>query len=356
MADKHEFDVSVLLRCSPSPESAGPRQPMDVDNSRLPSPPPPPYPAQGESFLGSSDINSTYSLNVVLKSSDLSPPDQPFKNVSASTSPTSSTVVTYHPNLSSRFPGQRAQNVVNRILELNVPPTNSRIMSRRNRGNFKSELWETPERTNMFAASQSSKTRRYHSRTFPADASTQPYLEECYPQPYGSISCPPSPPPAGHENLQSTKDLSLKLENFEINLHTLHLEIEGITREYNMLLPLLPKSNDGLYSTIDASIWGPRERMAYKRTRVLENRRLNILKEIEVMERNQKPIYEEWNRRREAREPFQHPLKIIAKEIKERDLGRKWLRGEIPWADAVNMGRGLPRTTNSVDMMRRLSC
>ncbi|KAG4030263.1 hypothetical protein MFRU_012g00090 [Monilinia fructicola] len=357
MADKHEFDVSVLRRGSPSQESATLSQPMDVGTSRLPSPPPPPYPAQIE-YLGPRNISLPFpSLSVAIRSADLSPPEELFRNgVSTSTSPTDATIVTYHPHLSPRFPGRwRDRNIANHILTLDLLPLNSGIMSQRRRGNLKSEGWEPQEKATIIAAPKLAKVRRYHSRTFPADAFTQPHLEECYPQPYGAISSPHSPPLVCHENSQSTKALELELEKFEITLHTLHSGIEAVTRRYNLLVPLLPRVDNDLTLNIEASIWRRRQEIIHKKLQSLKIQRLNMLKEVETAERDLKRVYEEWIRRMEARERFKRPLKIIAAEMKERDIGRKWLRGETSWADAVSMGKGLLRTTNAADMMRRLS-
>ncbi|KAB8297154.1 hypothetical protein EYC80_002535 [Monilinia laxa] len=317
---------------------------MDVDTSRLPSPPPPPYPAQIEYLRGSRDIRLPFpSISVAIRSAGLSPSDEPFRNVSStSKSPTGSTVVTYHPHLSPRFPGRRRdRSIANRILALGMLPITSGIMSRRRRGNFKSEAWEPLEKSTIFALPKSAQARRYYSRTFPADASTQPHLEECYPQPYGVISSPHSPPLVCHENPQSTKDLDLELERLEKTLHTLHSEIEAVTVQHDLLVPLLPRPrvDNNLTLSVDSSVWGRRQETIYKRMQSLKSQRLNMLKDVETTERDLKPIYEELTRRIEARERFRRPIKIIAAEMTERNLGRKWLRGETNWAHApdINM-------------------
>ncbi|KAI9646182.1 hypothetical protein NHQ30_005622 [Ciborinia camelliae] len=362
MVEKHEFDVGILTRGSQSPQPERPSQPVDSPPRSSPSPsppsrPPPPYSVQDEGahLTGPPGRNSEYPFcHVILRSGDFSPLDQPFSHaeLSSSTPPTLSTT-TYDFSRSPRFPGRRRDlNVANNILKLKEPPPGSRIMTRRNRGKFRSEVWEAPEKTPKFYTTQPAKNRRYYSRTFPADACTQPHLDECYPQPYGTSSVSPSSPPARPH--KSTQKLYQELEHFEIRLHDLQSAMARVERQYNLLILQLPRTHDNCLN-FEPSVWGEWQQTIYQNSQFLENEHLNMSRNLKIMVRERMPICEEVKKRREARDFMEKPLKIMSRERNDRIEGRKWLRKEIPWAHAVNMGRGGSYMTNAVDMMRRVS-
>ncbi|ESZ97649.1 hypothetical protein SBOR_1965 [Sclerotinia borealis F-4128] len=358
MAEKHEFDVRILTRGSRSPDLERPSQALGIDDSPLLSPSPPPYSIQDEYFPvlsgdNSSISNSAYGVrNVPVKSYHISPPDQPFIYESSSSTPAIASllirILNPSPQVSRR--GETV-DVANLILRPKEPLLEDRIISRRNRGDFKSEFWEAPKEIIKLAEAQPAKTRRNSSRTFPADISTQPHLDEIYDEPYVYHASSVGSPAVRCQFSKSTRDLSRELEHAEIQLKALQSEIGGVERQYSLLSPLLLRTDKGDSNT---EVWvrGKREEATYQILKKLEGQQLIMFRELEIVERRQKSIYEELKKRREAREPLEEPLKIMARQMNERNVGRRWLRGEIPWVDALDMGRGEPHTTNSTDMMR----
>ncbi|KAJ8065606.1 hypothetical protein OCU04_006282 [Sclerotinia nivalis] len=353
MVEKHEFDVRTLIRGSRSPDPKMPILLLNNDDSSPPSVPPPPYSVGDEYPLGlpgniSAPDNSAYELqSITVKSGNRSLPEKPFSNVhSSNILPTTSAII-YNPTPIPQVFGQKEYcNVANLILKLQQPASDNRIMGRKNRGDFRSEIWETSDNVPKFATAQPTKKRRYISRTFPADSFTQPHLHECYDQPYGYDTNTVSLPPKEHQFIKSTSGLSLELEHSQKQSRSLQSAYTAGLHEFNMLAALLPRLDDN-YIYVEASVWGEKEQLTYKRMQLLEKRGQDIIWEGERMERTQKRIYEELEKRRETREL----LRIMARELSERNVGRRWLRGEIPWADGVNMGKGEPHLRNTVDIL-----
>ncbi|CAD6456087.1 e68851bf-1a31-4a57-8b4f-6aed0e0f85d5-CDS [Sclerotinia trifoliorum] len=345
MLEKHEFDVRTLIRGSRSPDPKMPILLLNNDDSPPPSVPPPPYSVGDEYPLGlprniSATGNSACELqSITVKSGSRSLPEKPFSNVPPSnTLPTTSAII-YNPTPISHNFGQKEYcNVANLIFKLQQPATDNKIMGHKDRGHFRSEIWETPDNVPQFATAQPTRKRRYISRTFPADYFTQPCLDECYDRPYGYDTSIVPLPPKENQSIKSTSRLSLELEYSQKQSRSLQSAYSAGLHEFNMLAALLPRL-DGSYVSVEASVWGKKERLTYKRMQLLEKRLQDLTWEGERMERMQKRIHAELEKRRETRELLEMPLRIIARDISERNVGRRWLRGEIPWADGVNMGR-----------------
>ncbi|KAF7879249.1 hypothetical protein EAF04_000446 [Stromatinia cepivora] len=346
MVEKHDFDVRTLTRGSRSPDPKMPRLLLNNDDSSPPSVAPPPYSVGDQHPLGlpgniSATGNSAYELwSITVKSGNRSLQDQPFSNVPSSNIPPTTSTNIYNPTPIPQVFGQKEYcNVANLILKLQQPPPDNGIMGRKNRRDFRSEIWETPDNVPKFATAQPVKRRRYISRTFPADPFTQPYLDECYDRPYRYDSSSVPSPEEEHQFIKSTFDLSLELECSQKQLRSLQSAYTAGLHEFNMLAALLPRLDDN-YLYVEASVWGEKERLTYKRMQLLEKRGQDMIWEGERMDCVQKRIYKELKKRRETRELLEMPLRIMARELSERNVGRRWLRGEIPWADGVNMGKG----------------
>lgn len=361
MLEKHEFDVRTLIRGSRSPDPKMPILPLNNDDSSLPPVPPPPYSLGDEYLLGlagntSATGHSACELqSITVKSGSHFLPEKPFSHAPSSNVLSTTSAIIYSPTpIPNNFGQKEYCNVANLILKLQQPAPDNRIVGQKVRGNFGSEIWETPDNVSKFATAQPTKKRRYISRTFPADSFTQPYLDECYDRPYGYDTSIVPLPPKEHQSIKSTSGLDLELEFSQKQSRSLQDAYTTGLHEFNTLARLLPRLDDH-YVPVEASFWGKKERLTYKRMQLLEKRLQDMVWEGERMERAQKRIYEELEKRRETRELLEIPLRIMARELSERNVGRRWLTGEIPWADGVNMGKGEPHARNTVDMVDRRS-
>ncbi|TGO45907.1 hypothetical protein BCON_0356g00020 [Botryotinia convoluta] len=320
MPEKHEFDVRTLRRDSQSSEPEGHSLPPNTHGSLQSSVPPPPYCVQDEY-----------------------PPCDPG-HISTTDNPANEQLATttniQGPELCPQVPEWREDyNIFNLTHRPGKQPPGNKIGARRNRGQFRSEIWEAPEKTPKLRTIQTSKPRRYISRTFPVDSSTQPYLDQCYDRPYGFSSR--TPLPEEHENTKSAQDLRLELEHLQKQIAYLKSAIIQAEQEFHSLAARLPRNgNDGLH--FDILITAEKERVISQRMQWLQKQFVVIRREIASKERAHEYAVEELIRVSELNDRLSQPLKDMAKAMNERSLGRKWLQGEMPWADAVHIGSDVP--------------
>ncbi|KAF5873957.1 uncharacterized protein Bfra_005424 [Botrytis fragariae] len=320
MPEKHKFDVRALRRDSQSSELEGHSLPPDTHGSLQSSVPPPPYCVQDEY-----------------------PPCGPG-HISTIDSPANEQLATttniQDPELCPQVPEWREDyNIFNLTHRPGKQPLDNKIGARRNRGQFRSETWEAPEKTSELRTMQTSKPRRYISRTFPADSSMQPYLDQCYDRPYGFS--PRTALPEGHEDTKSAQDLCLELEHLQKQIAYLKSAIIPAEQEFHSLAArLLRNSNDGPH--FDILITAEKEHVISQRMQWLQKQFVIIRREISSKERAHEYAVEELNRVSELNDRLSQPLKDMAKAMNERRLGRRWLQGKFPWADAVHIGSDVP--------------
>ncbi|THV48621.1 hypothetical protein BGAL_0237g00100 [Botrytis galanthina] len=320
MAEKHEFGVRILKRDSQGSEPEGHSLPPNTHGSLQSSVPPPPYCVQ--------DIYPPCDPGHILTTDNLT-------NEQLAT-----TTNIQDPELCPQVLEWREDyNIFILAQRPDKQPPDNKIGARRNRGQFRSEIWEAPEKTPEPRTIQTSKSRRYISRTFPADSSTQPYLNQCYDRPYGFSSR--TPLPEEYENMKPAQDLRLELEHLQKQIAYLKSAIVPAEQEYHSLAARLPRNgNDGPHFGI--LITGAKERVISQRMEWLQKQFVIIRQEIASKERAHEYAVEELSRVSELNDRLSQPFKDMAREMNERSLGRRWLQGEIPWADAVQIGSDVP--------------
>lgn len=353
MVEKNEFDVGILKRGSLSPDPEQPSLQVAAEEVRtlslLPPPPPSPstpppsyteqdgyFPGLSENFSGRGNWHYG-NVRVNENSDNLSPSDQPYSTPSDMPSTTSTTTRTLNPTTQVVEQVQFG-HAINFVLRPLHPPPHNRIRARRNRGDFRSEYPVTSEKTCELVTAHPAKKRRFHSRTYPADASTHPYLDECYTRPYGYNTSHVSSPSAEHQPSNSIHELRTKLDVRQWQSHSLQREHLAAKESYDRLESRLPWTDDGNWN-MNPSVWGEKEQLIYQRLEILKNQILNIERELEIMERVDKGFYEELKRLYEARKLLEGPIRTMAIELEERAEGRRWLTGEIPWQDGIHLGR-----------------
>ncbi|TGO23318.1 hypothetical protein BPAE_0136g00090 [Botrytis paeoniae] len=320
MPEKREFDVRTLRRDSQSSELEGHSLPPDTHGSPQSSVHPPPYCVQDEYPPWELGHTST---------TDNSANEQFV-----------TTTNTQDPELCPQVPERREDyNILNLTHRPGKQPPDNKIGARRKRGQFTSEIWGAPENTPKLITIQTSKPRRYISRTFPADSSTQPYLDQCYDRPYGFS--PRTPLPEGHENTKSAQDLCLELEHLQKQVAYLKSAIIPAEQEFHSLAARL-KINGNDDPHFDILIMAEKERMISQRMQSLQEQLVIIWQEIARKERAHEYAVEELNMVSELNDRLSQPLKDMARAMNERSLGRRWLQGELPWADAVHIGSDVP--------------
>lgn len=336
MAEKHEFDMSLLRRESSSPEPHAFRletEIRDISLEQIPSWPPPPY---TDPYT---EINVTYRGFV----DDLSPVDQAFTNSSLPGS-----VLEYDLFNGSRHSEQpESHAIADYILGLRELPASSQILRRRRGGsNFMSDVVEPPESTAIFTIPQSVKTRRYKSRTFPADAYTQPHLRECYPEPYGASTNVSLLPPCPRVS-DPTRHTVQELSDLRSLIKALEAALELATRGCDYMRFRFPEFFDEPSFNRIREL--PESEVLYLKMLNRRQERKRLMDELESSTRRHITLRRELERYKAAKEL----IREIAREKKERAEGREWLRGDIKWADCTRMGRGLVHLTDNSDMMRR---
>ncbi|TGO08708.1 hypothetical protein BTUL_0195g00090 [Botrytis tulipae] len=320
MAEKHEFGVRTLRRDSQGSKPEGHSLPPKTHGSLQLSVPPPPYCVQ--------DKHPPYDPGHILTTDNLA-------NEQLAT-----TTNIQDPELCPQVLEWREDhNIFILAHRPDKQPPDNKIGARRNRGQFRSEIWEAPGKTQKPRTIQTSKSRRYISRTFPADSSTHPYLDQCYDRPYGFS--PTTQLPEEHENMKSAQDLRLELEHLQKQIAYLKSAIIPAEQEFHSLAARLPRNgNDGPHFGI--LITGEKERMISQRMQWLQKQFVIIWQEISSKERAHEYAVEELSRVSELNDRLSKPLKDMAREMNGRSLGRRWLQGEIPWADAVQIGSDVP--------------
>ncbi|KAM0148284.1 hypothetical protein ACHAQE_006637 [Botrytis cinerea] len=320
MPEKHEFDVRTLRRGSQSSELERHSLPPDTYDSPRPSVSPPPYCVQDEyppcdpGHLSTTDDPSNEQLATTTKIHD---PER-------------------YPQVLQR---RKNYDTVNLTYRPGKQPPNNKIGARRNRGHFRSEIWKSSEETPRLRTIQTSKPRRYFSRTFPADSLTQPHLDQCYNRAYGF--CLRTPLQEEHENTKSAQDLCLELDHLQKQIRYLKSAVIPVEKEFHSPAVQLPKyGNDDPQSEI--LIMAERERMISQRMQWLQNQLVIIWREIERTERAHKYTVEELTRVSDSNDRLAQPFRDMARAMNERNLGRRWLQGKIPWADAVHIGSEVP--------------
>ncbi|KAF7902134.1 uncharacterized protein EAF01_007432 [Botrytis porri] len=320
MPEKHEFDVRSLRRGSQSYELEQHNLPPDTHSSPQSSVLPPPYCVQDEY-----------------------PPCDPG-HISTTDNPANEKIATatniHDPELCPHFSEWEEDcNIVNLTHRPGKQPPDNKIGARENRRQFRSEIWEAPKKSPKLRTIQTFTPRRFISRTFPADFSTQPYLDQCYDRPYGFS--PRNPLPEGHENTKSVQDLCLELEYLQKQVAYLKSAIIPAEQELHSLAARLPRNgNDG--SPFDILTMAEKERMISRRMQWLQKQLVIMRQEIATKERAHEYAVEELNRVSELNDRLTQPLKDVARAMNERSLGRRWLQGELPWANAVHIGNDVP--------------
>ncbi|KAK6601536.1 hypothetical protein H4I96_06877 [Botrytis cinerea] len=240
-------------------------------------------------------------------------------------------------------PSVSPPHIVYKMSILPVTQDTSRLQMTRQTNNSrplqKSMILNIFRRDPRLRTIQTSKPRRYFSRTFPADSLTQPHLDQCYNRPYGF--CLRTPLQEEHENTKSAQDLCLELDHLQKQIRYLKSAVIPVEKEFHSPAAQLPKyGNDDPQSEI--LIMAERERMISQRMQWLQNQLVIIWREVERTERAHKYTVEELTRVSDSNDRLAQPFRDMARAMNERNLGRRWLQGKIPWANAVHIGSEVP--------------